>query len=136
MIDKIDDKERHAKNNQDSAQAAKPFPIWTQAMKHDKPSDDKDHKAKESRHWAIQNRAQSVIAVMSILAFAAASIGIFYSYRAFKAAQRQAIAAEEQFKVARDTEQRSLRRILISLIWPSIAQIVAMPPSLLRLFIS
>lgn len=89
----------------DEPDSVKPLPAWARAMKHDKQSKCKDHQAEERRHWTIQNWAQGIIAVVSVLGFFGAVITVCLSYKAFRESQRQADAAQVQVKIMQD-EQR------------------------------
>ncbi|SFK63724.1 hypothetical protein [Methylocapsa palsarum] len=105
MIDKIDGGYHATHNNHKKSCTTKPFPAWVQAMKHDEPSEDEDHKAAERRHWTIQNWAQCITVVVGSLALIGAFVSASLSYRAFKEAQRQANAAQEQVGIMREQER-------------------------------
>jgi hypothetical protein len=68
--------------------------------------------AEERRHRRRERTFWNTYIFLTILTASGALLSALFAYRAFDAARRQAIAAETQIDVARDTEHRQLRAYL------------------------
>jgi hypothetical protein len=72
-------------------------------------AEEREHKAYERRYWRCQSIFTAATLFFSLIAAGGAVVGAIIASRAFRETRRQADAANDQVKIAKETAERQLR---------------------------